>query len=88
MSPFDELMAQHQQQLQRERQLLRLASARGCTASSSKSSEDTSKIPPIPPPAPALTGGHAKIEDIPLGNKNSCILFLFDGISKRFFYFS
>ena len=29
LSPFDELMAQHQQQLQRERQLLRLASARG-----------------------------------------------------------
>ena len=29
MSPFDELMAQHQQQLQRERHLLRIASARG-----------------------------------------------------------
>ena len=28
MSPFDELMAQHQQQLQRERHLLRIASAR------------------------------------------------------------
>ena len=28
MSPFDELMAQHQQQIIRERQLLRIASAR------------------------------------------------------------
>lgn len=55
MSPFDELMAQHQQQLQRERQLLRLSSRRA-------NEVDSPKIPPIPP-SPPLAG---KLDDIPL----------------------
>lgn len=54
MSPFDELMAQHQQQLQRERQLLRIASGRGFM-----DPEGGTTIP-MPPPPPASA---PKIED-------------------------
>ena len=61
MSPFDELMAQHAQQLQRERQLLRMNKTNnvGQQADRNKSTDD--KIPPIPPP-PVST----KIDEIPL----------------------
>ena len=65
MSPFDELMAQHAQQLQRERQLLRMnktnnaAGQQAVHAERNKGVDD--KIPPIPPP-PVST----KIDDIPL----------------------
>ena len=58
MSPFDELMAQHAQQLQRERQLLRMnktnnagqhaGEVRSKSAGGNHPVDD--KIPPIPPP--------------------------------------
>ena len=63
MSPFDELMAQHAQQLQRERQLLRMnktnnAGQQAAMVPERKKGVDD-KIPPIPPP-PVST----KIDDI------------------------
>ena len=68
MSPFDELMAQHQQQLQRERQLLRLASGRQRVTDTVTDVTTTCKIS-IPPP-PTVTTNTAitvsKFEDIPL----------------------
>ena len=70
LSPFDELMAQHQQQLQRERQLLRLASARGqqqqrSTSAAGPSSGATISEATAAEVAAAATSGSGKLSTIP-----------------------
>ena len=72
LSPFDELMAQHQQQLQRERQLLRLASARGqqqqqqrSISAAGPSSGATISEATAAEVAAATTSGSGKLSTIP-----------------------
>ena len=82
MSPFDELMAQHQRQLAREQQLLRLASTESgqrtirsggraaagsnLTAAASGQEEATKLTIPPPPATMTSTSISSKFEDIPL----------------------
>ena len=81
MSPFDELMAQHQRQLAREQQLLRLAStesgqrtirsgsrAAGSNVSTAASGPEEATKLTIPPPPATMTSTSisSKFDDIPL----------------------
>ncbi len=75
MSPFDELMAQHHQQLQRERQLLKAAAAsgasRGFDMADAPVKDVSNKIippPPLPPTGsgPGASSHQPRLEDIPL----------------------